>query len=222
MVLKCSDWIVRNNDIIQQLRCFVIEQLIICLILTRLKGQPETSCVSGGVFGYTHSAHPVTSFLNTVGLCGDRMTEKLYYSCSVWLRSSSKLDQICYVMWLTAHNLTRCQENKNKKIIKSHGCAATDINPECILARGISLHDTIIRWVMLRVEYWEMRSQFFPGNFNMIHCVFLRKTVVGIWDSGSWACMFLWKSVSKPQLKNCQLKYCKSNFEILLLPLFKL
>lgn len=100
-MFKLILWIVRNNNIIQQLRCFAIKQLIICFILTRLKGHPGASCVSGGVFGYTHSAHPVTSFLNrSLWRQDDRKTILFLFSMTqVQLRAGS--DPLCYVTYST-------------------------------------------------------------------------------------------------------------------------
>lgn len=46
---------------------------------------------------------PILWRLCSIGLWGDRMTEKPYYSCSLWLKSSWDQDLIC---WPTARNLT--------------------------------------------------------------------------------------------------------------------
>ena len=195
-----------NNDIIQQLNLVhVTERVIAWRILIRLGGHAGMSCVSGGVFGYAHSAHPVTSF--STALSGDRMTEKPYYSCSVWLKSSWEQEGIC---WPAAHNLTTMtgdklgKKKKKKKPVEpcSVFTRLSEVSQRCLLCAdrfivrdwrwGVWLHDAIIHGVTLRG--WVLGNEILvvPGNFHQI----LTKSSCG--NLGLLARIFLWKSSTKP------------------------
>lgn len=149
-----------NNDIIQQLHwVHVTVQPIVWLILIRLRGHPGMSCVSRGVFGYTHSAHPVTYFLNRsveTGWQKNLIIPDPHDSnpAHIRLRSTDPLH-------INSHDGMR---SKTKH----------DTRP-CALFLNVEVKDVLLIWfgfmVIIRVEYREIRSLFFffaSSNQNLV------------------------------------------------------